>query len=156
MHEPQHTVAEIVESLRDDCLWEDKEAEYAILKNAEAMVKDQMFKAGGAEQLIKSWLVQKVGNSLLGTLECIVLVLTSGSFYQVSYDPIANKLLKWSVWQNPIHLDQNFFDLSPVCLSRLFVLFAVQAAHIFQLRRVYSFGSYAGWCSLYDFPCADK
>ena len=109
VHEPQHTVAEIVESLRDDCLWEDKEAEYAILKNAEAMVKDQMFKAGGAEQLIKSWLVQKVGNSLLGTLECIVLVLTSGSFYQVSYDPIANKLLKWSVWQNPIHLDQNFF-----------------------------------------------
>lgn len=95
MHEPQHTIQEIIETLRDDCLWEDKEGEYAILKNAEAMVKDQVFKAGGAEQLIKSWLVQKVGNSLLGTLNCIVLVLTSGSFYQVNYDPVANKLTSW-------------------------------------------------------------
>ena len=94
MHEPQKTIADIIETLRDDCLWEEMESEYAILKNAEAMVKDKLFKAGGAEQMIKSWLVKKVGG-LLGGIQHLVIVLTSGSFYQVHYDPAANKLTSW-------------------------------------------------------------
>jgi len=95
MHEPQKTIADIIETLRDDCLWEDMEQEYAILKNAEAMVKDDIFKKGGAEQMIKSWLIKKVTQGLLGGLQHIVIVLTSGSFYQVYYDPKANKLTSW-------------------------------------------------------------
>ena len=56
MHEPQKTVAEIMDGLHDDCLWEDKESEFAVLNAAQAMVKDMCFKKGGAEQQIKSWI----------------------------------------------------------------------------------------------------
>jgi hypothetical protein len=94
MHESQKTVTEIMESLHDDCLWEEKESEFAILNAAQAMVKDMCFKKGGAEQQIKSWICRGNNGGVLGSSTTLVICLTSGSFYEVFYDPAKMKLMK--------------------------------------------------------------
>jgi len=94
MHESQKTVQDIMEGLHDDCLWEEKESEFAILNAAQAMVKDMCFKKGGAEQQIKSWICRTNKGGILSAEDTLVFCLTSGSFYEVFYNPSKMKLTK--------------------------------------------------------------
>jgi hypothetical protein len=92
--ESQKTVQDIMEGLHDDCLWEEKESEFAILNAAQAMVKDMCFKKGGSEQQIKSWICRTNKGGILFAEDTLVFCLTSGSFYEVFYNRSKMKLTK--------------------------------------------------------------